>query len=110
MMALSAVIPKPKASRPGEVVMTSFKATAKNAEELLSLMQRNQLEELKSALSLLHSWGKRDSQYLPVLGTLLSHQDPEVLRLTLGIMLNYEQSSVNEFLQVKKYLPALQNL
>ena len=90
--------------------MTPAKPTAKTASELLSLVQGNQLLELKDALSLLQSWGVRDQEYLPVLAALLAHEDPEVLRLTLSIMLSYEQSPVNEFMQLKEFLPAIEAL
>src|SRR5262249_22544889 len=92
------------------VYMASSKPTTKTPAELRSLAEQEELNELKEALSLLHCWGIHDPEYLPVLGRLLSHKDPEVLRRTLGIMLNYDRYQVNEFEQLKEHLPVFREL
>jgi hypothetical protein len=90
--------------------MVRPKLAAKKPKELLALLERNDAKKLTEALSLLFGWGIRNRDYLPVLGMLLSHKDPEVLRLTLGIMMNHKQLPRKEFLQLKKHLPVFREL
>jgi hypothetical protein len=90
--------------------MTKRKITHRSAGELGELLERGQLKPLKDALSLLHSWGIHGAKYLPVLGKLLSHSDQEVVRLTMGIMLNYELFKSKKFIQFKEHLPVFQKL
>ena len=90
--------------------MSAEKATAASPDDLRQLAENKQPEQLKGALSLLHSWGVRTPDYLPVLEKLLLSEDPEVLRLTLGIMLNFERGPRKHFLQLKNQLATLQKL
>jgi hypothetical protein len=87
--------------------LTGPRVSPKKPDELLSLLKGNNVNELKEALSLLYSWGIREVDYLPVLGLLLSHDDPEVLRYTLGMMRHHEELPHKEFLQLKQHLPTL---
>jgi hypothetical protein len=76
------------------------------ADELRSLHKQGNVDQLKEALSVLHYRGIRDPQCIPVLGALLSSEDDEVLRLTLGVMMNFERSPRSEcFVRLREYLP-----
>ena len=90
--------------------MTKRIVTAKSPGELAMLVERDELAPLKGALSLLHSWGIHGAKYLPVLERLLFHTDPEVVRLTLGIMLNFERRPTKRFLRLRERLPTFQKL
>jgi hypothetical protein len=79
-------------------------------DELLTLVEFGNLDQLKDALSVLHLHGIAKAKYLPALGKLLATNDSEVLRLTLGIMMNFEQCSRGEFEQLKRYLPEFHQL
>src|ERR1041385_1996517 len=84
--------------------------TAASPLELQSFVDSQQTGHLKEALSLLHSWGIRKPDYLPVLEGLLSSEDQDVLRLSLGIMLNFERGPRKQFLRLKNQLPVLEKL
>src|SRR5262245_23691501 len=90
--------------------MTKRKVTHKSASELRDLVERNELKPLKDALSLLHCWGIHGAKYLPVLEDLLHHADPEVVRLTLAVMLNFELKAKKTFLRLRECLPTFQKL
>jgi hypothetical protein len=80
------------------------KPTLETPEALFSLAQRNKVKQLRSGLSLLHAWGTRNDKYIPVLGMFLFHDDNEVLRLTLGVLRNYERRAPKAFGKLTKYL------
>lgn len=85
-------------------------ASAKTPVELDALAERNDLDELKDSLSLLHSWGVHEPAYLPVLEKLLFHTDPEVLRLTLGVMGNFTRHDRKRCIALNKHVPRFASL
>jgi hypothetical protein len=91
--------------------MAKSQVRAKTPREIRLLRESNELDELKRALGIIYSWGIHDPEYMPELGMLLYHKDPEVLRFTLGIMLHYELYGAKQFfLQFKEHVPVLQQL
>src|ERR1019366_6213549 len=90
--------------------MTDTKVTAATADQLRSLTEGKDLNQLIEALSLLNSWGIHDPEYLPVLTMLLPSNDREVQRLTLACMLNFARYQVEQFFGLKEYVPVFQSL
>ncbi len=93
------------------MVMTIPKIAPINPVDLLSLAAGNDPQFLKKQLDLLQSWGITGPDYVPVLGAMLSHENKDVVRVVLGIMLNYQLFLPRkEFMQLEKYLPVFHEL